>query len=144
MHRYAKLHPRVGYLGNVQAALSGANGITLRDIEAAEVLAAREIERALPAWLAASWASAPPGLIERIAEMLAAAHLLCLRRRRCGLTDGEPRALPGVLRSEGRLLLSRLRRGEIELRYAAGRLCAAPEKHGCGRRRRLETNRELE
>ena len=120
MHRYNRLHPRAGYLGNVSLSLSSANGLTRRDLEAAEACAAQAIHSQLAGvYSTRAWDAAPPGIIERAAGMLSAARALRTRRRR-GLADDEPRLLPDTLEAEARLLLGRLAGGRIPLYDAAG------------------------
>ena len=68
MHRYNRLHPRAGYLGNVSLTLSRANGLTHLDLEAAEAGAARTIDSRLAGlYSTRAWGAVPPGIIERTA-----------------------------------------------------------------------------
>ena len=119
MHRYNRLHPRAGYLGNISLTLSRANGLTHLDLEAAEAGAAGTIDSRLAGlYSTRAWGAVPPGIIERTAGMLSAAHALRTRRR--GLADVEPRLLPDVLEAEAHLLLEGLARGQRPLYDAAG------------------------
>lgn len=130
MHRYNRLHPRSGYLGNVSLTLSRVNGLTRRDLEAAEAGAARAIDSQLAGvYSTRAWDAAPPGIIERTAGMLSAARALRTRRQR-SLADGEPRLLPDTLEAEARLLLGRLANGRIPLYDAAGERQARLEAGG--------------
>ena len=124
MHRYNRLHQRTGYLARVCLSLSPANGLTRRDLGQAEAGTARLIDSQLEdLYPTGAWPTTPPGIIERIAEMLSSASALRARRLRCGPGDGEPEGLPEVLEAEGRRLLDRLRHGSLPLHDAGGDRC---------------------
>jgi hypothetical protein len=121
------LQAGVGYLkGFPELADAAQDGITQDDLDAAMDIADTMVEALFAdEYVIDDWLDAPPPLVARLWELLAAAQAISFRDLRLGLPGDNPQAPAARLERAARELINKLLHGwpeRLALRDADGRL----------------------